>query len=281
MARISLDALNALPSDEFVARLGAIFEHSPWVPEAVAPARPFGSVASLHAAMVAAVDRAGEEKQLALLRAHPMLARRGPLTAASAAEQGSQGLDRLEADEAAVFDALNATYFDRFGFPFIIAVRGQRDRVAIREALARRVRNTPDGERATALAEVAKIARFRLDDLIEDPPAGYLTVHALDTAKGEPARGLPLTLYRTEGAARLELGTWRTNEDGRCDAPILKGTAMRPGVHEVVFDVATWRGDDVGFYDLVPIRFRITDVSAHYHVPLLISPFGYTTYRGS
>jgi 2-oxo-4-hydroxy-4-carboxy-5-ureidoimidazoline decarboxylase len=172
-ARRSLAALNSLDVDAFTALLGGVFEHSPWVARAAYVARPFGSVAELHAAMVRAVANASSERQLRLLLAHPELARPGKLTAASATEQGGMGLNRLAADEAVVFDALNSTYRACFGFPFIIAVRGQRDRDAILAALEARVRNSPEQELATALGEVAKIARFRLDDLIsEDIDAG-------------------------------------------------------------------------------------------------------------
>jgi 2-oxo-4-hydroxy-4-carboxy-5-ureidoimidazoline decarboxylase len=164
--KLGIEALNVLDADSFIALLGSVFEHSPWIARAAYGARPFASLVTLHATMVAVVDNADPDQQLALLRAHPELARRGSLTAASAAEQGSQGLDRLDADESALFDALNSTYRARFGFPFIIAVRGQRDRSAILAALSKRVRHTQDQERATALAEVAKIARYRLEDLI-------------------------------------------------------------------------------------------------------------------
>lgn len=116
-----------------------------------------------------------------------------------------------------------------------------------------------------------------------DPQTGRLTVHALDTALGCPAAGLPLTLFRIDAAVRSEIGAWVTNADGRCDAALLTGDALQAGVYEVVFDVAAWRcnGGDPGFYDLIPIRFRITDPATHYHIPLLVSPYGYTTYRGS
>ncbi len=166
--RTSLATLNTIDRSAFVALLGGIFEHSPWVAEAAFAQRPFASRDALHAAMVAAVDAASHERRLALLRAHPQLARPGALTSASAAEQGSKGLDRLEGDEAAVFDALNTAYAARFGFPFIIAVRGQRDRTAIMAAMSERVRRGVDEEHAAALAEVAKIARFRLEDAIAD-----------------------------------------------------------------------------------------------------------------
>jgi OHCU decarboxylase len=166
---MAIEHLNALPAADFVARLSGIFEHSPWVAEAVLPGRPFADVAALHGAMVAAVHGAGPDAALALLRAHPELARRAPLTAESAAEQGGMGLDRLDHEEAAWFDALNLSYRERFGFPFIIAVRGQRDRSAILAALTARLAHDAPTEQAAALAalaEVAKIARFRLDDLI-------------------------------------------------------------------------------------------------------------------
>jgi 5-hydroxyisourate hydrolase len=119
----------------------------------------------------------------------------------------------------------------------------------------------------------------------DDPPTGSLTVHVLDTALGKPAIGLPLSLFRLGSVVRTQLGAWHTNEDGRCDAPLLVGAALTVGAFEVVFNVGAWREKtapgDAGFYDLIPIRFRVTDPSAHYHIPLLLSPYGYTTYRGS
>jgi 5-hydroxyisourate hydrolase len=112
---------------------------------------------------------------------------------------------------------------------------------------------------------------------------GYLSVHVLDTATGQPAAGLSLTLFRIVAALRTPLGTFVTNEDGRCDAPLLAGAAFTAGIYEVVFHVAAWRAAaaDPGFYDLIPIRFVVTDPAVHIHIPLLLSPFGYTTYRGS
>jgi len=161
--------LDQLSREDFVTRLGSIFEHSPWVAEAVVDARPFGSIERLHEAMVAAVMTAGPERQLALLQAHPelagKLAREGGLTAASAGEQASLGLDRLDAAEVVRFDRANEIYRARFGFPFIIAVKAQRDRRAILEAIETRAGHDRATELATALAEVAKIARFRLEAL--------------------------------------------------------------------------------------------------------------------
>jgi 2-oxo-4-hydroxy-4-carboxy-5-ureidoimidazoline decarboxylase len=168
---IALAALNRMDRDAFVETLKGIFEHSPWIPAAAEPFRPFASVEALHARMVEIVMAAGSGDKRRLLESHPELggkaAREKQLTAASAAEQAGAGLDRLEADEGARLDALNRDYRQRFGFPFIIAVRGQRDREAILRALETRVRNSEAEEIETALGEVAKIARFRLSDLIE------------------------------------------------------------------------------------------------------------------
>ena len=161
---IGLDALNHLDQAGFVRALGAVFEDSPWVAERTYPARPFATLDALHAAMVHVVETAGREAQLALIRAHPDLATRVQLSAASTREQVGAGLDRLPPDEYARFLMLNARYRLRFGFPFVIAVRN-RTPASILAAFERRLENTVDAEITTALREIAHIARFRLEDL--------------------------------------------------------------------------------------------------------------------
>ena len=115
---------------------------------------------------------------------------------------------------------------------------------------------------------------------------GRLTTHVLDTAKGRPAAGLAIALYRA-GSARQEVARATTNPDGRCDAPLLEGEALTAGQYELVFEAGAYF-DKLGvelpepkFLDQVVIRFGIADPRSHYHVPLLLSPFGYSTYRGS
>lgn len=116
----------------------------------------------------------------------------------------------------------------------------------------------------------------------ETQPARRLTTHVLDTSTGRPAAGLTLHLTRIEGEARTHLKTVATNADGRCDAPLLSGEEMAPGAYEIAFEVQTYFGGDDTFLDIVPVRFRIAAQGpAHLHVPLLISPYGYSTYRGS
>jgi 5-hydroxyisourate hydrolase len=116
---------------------------------------------------------------------------------------------------------------------------------------------------------------------------GWLTTHVLDTARGMPAAGLEIALYRVTGAGREKVAEAVTNADGRTDAPLLPKGAMAAGTYELVFragDYLRATGQAVAeplFLDEVPIRFGISDEGAHYHVPLLLSPYGYSTYRGS
>ncbi len=120
---------------------------------------------------------------------------------------------------------------------------------------------------------------------------GRLTTHVLDTSRGRPGEGLDIELFRIDGEARVKLGAFRTNADGRCDQPLLEGTEFAAGIYELVFDAGAYfavqgavGGGDLpepGFLGKVPVRFGISAADAHYHVPLLLSPFGYSTYRGS
>lgn len=167
-ARPTPDMLNTLAHADFVHLLGDVWEDSPWVAEQAFEARPFADVVALHNAMVRVVVNASQEAQLVLLRAHPdlagRLARGGGLTAHSAAEQAGVGLDRLTDAEFDWFDRQNKAYRDRFRFPFIIAVKAHT-RESIKQALAARLDNDPAVEMKTALGEVAKIAKFRLEGL--------------------------------------------------------------------------------------------------------------------
>ncbi len=116
---------------------------------------------------------------------------------------------------------------------------------------------------------------------------GRLTTHVLDTANGCPGAGIPVTLFRVVGSERRALISARTNGDGRTDTPLLEGDAFQAGSYELVFEVAGYhrsqgvRVADPPFLDVIPIRFSIADAAAHYHVPLLVSPWSFSTYRGS
>ncbi|WP_127145321.1 hydroxyisourate hydrolase [Pelagibacterium montanilacus] len=115
--------------------------------------------------------------------------------------------------------------------------------------------------------------------------AGRLTTHVLDTAHGHPAAGMRIALYRSDGADPALVTEVVTNGDGRCDGPLLEGGQMVEGQYLLHFSVGDYfagiEGAKGGFLDVVPVQFTISDPGAHYHVPLLVSPFGYSTYRGS
>ena len=167
--KLTLDEINALDRDAFVARLGFLFEGSPWIADATWPARPFGSSDELHRALCATMLGASVERQVALIRAHPDLAGKaavaGTLTPESTREQSSAGLNRLTPAEYARFSRLNGAYRNTFGFPFVICAR-EHTKESILESFEARLRNDRAEEIATALGEIAKIARLRLLDVL-------------------------------------------------------------------------------------------------------------------
>ena len=116
---------------------------------------------------------------------------------------------------------------------------------------------------------------------------GFLTTHVLDTARGLPAAGLEIALYRIEQSQQILIRTSITNADGRTDSPILPKEEFQTGSYELVFRAGAYLDNHVEglaepkFLNDIPVRFGISDPESHYHVPLLLSPFGYSTYRGS
>ena len=158
--------------DTFISRFGGIYEHSPWVAEAAwDTGQTVADPLALGDAFRIIVEAAGHTRQITLLRAHPDLAGRlglADLTAESSAEQQGAGLDCCTPGELSEFQSLNNAYKDRFGFPFILAVKGH-DRASILDAFRRRVTNEADIEFREALDQVHRIAHFRLQALAEDP----------------------------------------------------------------------------------------------------------------
>jgi 2-oxo-4-hydroxy-4-carboxy-5-ureidoimidazoline decarboxylase len=161
---MTIDDLNAMSRDGFVEAVGWVFEHSPWVAERAWPRRPFESVSALHDAMVAEVNAAPLAEQTALLRAHPDLGARVS-SEASLREQARVGLDALTAADAERLRTLNAAYREKFGFPFLLAVKGAT-KDDILKALERRLPSPRDAEQQEAMRQVFRIARFRLEELI-------------------------------------------------------------------------------------------------------------------
>lgn len=167
----SFAALNESDKKQFVQIIGPVFEHSPWIAETAWKQRPFANFQNLHWALCETVKNSDEEKQLALIRAHPDLAGRaalaGTLSRESTGEQGSAGLNKLSPEEIDLFQKQNATYKNKFGFPFVICARLNK-KEAILAGFEQRLKNSREQEIKTALEEIFKIARLRLNDLISD-----------------------------------------------------------------------------------------------------------------
>ncbi len=161
----NLEQLNAMDQTEFVRVVGPVFEHSPWIAERSWPQRPFTSAEHLLAILRAQVEAARCDEQLALIRAHPDLVTRAQLTQESQNEQASAGLGDLSKEEAEKFQTYNAQYRERFGFPFVICARLNK-KAAMLDAFPGRLQNSREEEIKIALAEIYKIARLRLNDLV-------------------------------------------------------------------------------------------------------------------
>ena len=290
-----LAELNACSKDDFVAALANIFEYSPWIAEQAASARPYAGVNALFAAMKAAVDRAPVELRLALIKAHPDLAnktqRAAGLTLESSAEQNTVGLDRLSDAEYEAFDRLNNAYRAKFGIPYIVCVRRHTKDSILRD-FERRLPNDATAEVVTSIAEICRIAALRLDQLVTSqdrlPVHGRLSTHVLDTHSGKPAAGIAIELIELSnlGASRVVTRAV-TNADGRTDQPLIGGRPVPIGRYELMFSVGNYFAQrqvpmsDPPFLDQIPLRFSVSDPEGHLHVPLLVTPWSYATYRGS
>ncbi len=295
MSAFSLDDLNAASEADFTAALADIYEHSPWVAKAASAGRPFATLPALHEAMMAAVNAAPMETRLALVKAHPDLAgkaaRAGALTADSTDEQASVGLDRLSEEEFARFTRLNDAYQTKFGIPFIVCVR-RHTKDSILRQFERRLGHGAGDEMKTALSEIFRIAALRLDARVEAPErlklSGHLSTHVLDIHGGKPAQGVAIELWELSeaGQDRLLLRAV-TNRDGRTDKPLIAGRPVPIGTYELRFDAGGYftaagvASSDPPYLGVVPIRFSIAEPEGRYHVPLVMTPWSYSTYRGS
>lgn len=295
MARLSLEELNTADEQKFVAALADVFEHAPWVAQLVVGQRPFPTVLALYEAMSAAVSDLPPEKKFDLILAHPDLAgkaaRAGAMTDHSKAEQSSAGLDRLSDRQFEVFEHLNRAYCGKFGFPFIVCVRRHTKR-SILNQFERRLENERGKEADTAVAEICRIAALRLDERVATPNRlkvhGHLSTHVLDTHAGHPAAGVAISLVELsdEGEERLIAGGV-TNRDGRTDRALIAERPIPIGAYELRFDIGDYFEKsgaplaDPPFLGVVPIRFSVAEPEGHYHVPLLVTPWSYSTYRGS
>lgn len=295
MSQISLSDLNAADNADFVATLGNVVEYSPWIAEQLAGKRPFAGINQLHTALMAAIQSAEPDVQLALIRAHPDLAsktqRAAGLTAESTEEQNSAGLDRLSDAEYAAFERVNSAYRDKFGFPYIVCVRRHTKDSVLRD-FETRLRNIAKTETRRAIEEIGRISALRLDQLVAADDKlkvhGRLSTHVLDNHIGKPAAGIAVELVELANLGENRVITRDViNADGRTDQPLISGRPLPIGRYELKFSVGRYYAErnvpmsDPPFLDEIPLRFGISAPEDHYHVPLLITPWSYSTYRGS
>lgn len=294
MARVTLDELNPMDRQAFAAELGDIFEHSAWIAEAAHDARPFSNLLALYQALTETVRHADAARQDKLITAHPDLAgkaaREGAITADSGMEQASAGLNRLSEQEFAKFHKLNDAYRAKFGFPFIICVR-RHGKDSILRQFEHRLANDEAAERCTALNEIFRIAALRLDQRVSGPDRlkvhGRLSTHVIDTYRGNPAAGVTVELFEIASSEGRRIASATTNADGRTDKPLIADQPIPIAEYEIRFGIGGYFADhgtpaaNPPFLGIVPIRFAVAEPEANYHVPLLVTPWSYSTYRGS
>ena len=295
MSSILLSVLNACSRDEFVAALGNVFEYSPWIAEQAAIARPFEGVQQLFDTMKTVVDQTAPDRRLALIRGHPDLAnktqRAAGLTAESSAEQNGAGLDRLSDAEFKAFERVNSAYRTKFGFPYIVCARRHTKDSILRD-FERRLPNDTATEVQNSINEIYRIAALRVAELVVSDDRlevyGRLSTHVLDTHSGRPAEGVAVELVELSdlGASRV-VTRMITNADGRTDQALIYHRPVPIGRYELTFSVGDYFAgrqvatSDPPFLDQIPLRFSVSAPEGHLHVPLLVTPWSYTTYRGS
>ncbi|CAN7395708.1 2-oxo-4-hydroxy-4-carboxy-5-ureidoimidazoline decarboxylase [Pseudorhodoferax sp. LjRoot39] len=276
----TLAQLNAVDTTAFLAHLGEVFEHAPWVAAAVALQRPFASTDALHRAMLAAVAARPEEARVALFNGHPELAgaaaRLGQMTSDSVREQGGLALGALGAEDGARWDALNTAYRVRFGFPFILCIK-RHTRATALAAFAARLANDRATELASTLAEIGRITRLRLAERIADHGLdglhGSVVVQVLDSQHGRSAEGLRLALHDADGAPLAE-----AVEEGR-GLTLLAGAPLRMGRYELRLHLGDYhrqRGAPDALLDVVPVAFAIDAPEAAYRFTLSVAPWAYS-----
>jgi 2-oxo-4-hydroxy-4-carboxy-5-ureidoimidazoline decarboxylase len=277
----TLAQLNTADASAFSDHLGEVFEHAPWVAAAAALQRPFASVDALHRAMLGAVAARPDEARVAQFNGHPELAgaaaRLGAMTADSVHEQDGLALGALDAKDSARWDALNAAYRARFGFPFILCIK-RHTRASALAAFEARLANDLPTELANPLAEIGRVTRLRLAARIADHGLeglyGSLAVQVLDSQRGRPAAGLRVALHDADGVLLAEA----EEEGGGRGAPLLAGAPLRIGRYELrvhLGDYLRRQGDADGLLDIVPMAFAIDAPEADHRLTLAVSPWAY------
>ncbi len=274
---LSLAALNALSPALAESHFRSCCGSSRWV-AAMASGRPFSTLAELHRAADVAWETTGPDDWAEAFEAHPRIGAPGNDAQANA-EQG-RAAESAAATRAALAD-LNTVYERRFGWIYIVCASGRTGDELI-EDLRSRLGNTPERELAMAAAEQHRITRLRLGKLIgAEGNMTRITTHVLDTALGKPGTGIAVRLERFDGGTSVPVAAARTDAEGRVRD--WTPATVPGGRYRLVFETGAWfhaSGRETLYPEIV-IHVIVSESEPHYHIPVLLSPFGYSTYRGS
>ncbi len=282
-----LARIDTLPEAQALAAFLSCCGSRRWA-EVMSSGRPYGDEPALRAAAERAFAALSREDWLEAFSCHPRIGDRGSL-----AERFPQTAEWSESEQGGVADvgedvldallAANRDYEARFGYIFIVCATG-KSAAEMLTLLRERLSHEPEAELEIAAAEQRKITAIRLRKLqSEVTKVSALTTHVLDTSLGRPAAGVAVTLERREAGVFVEIGRGRTDADGRCRELLPKGVSLQSAVYRLTFDTAAYFGErgTPSFYPQVSVLFEVREPAQHHHVPLLLSPFGYSTYRGS
>lgn len=286
---MNLDRLNQLPADEAHRALSACCGATRWV-EGMVNRRPFRDLADLFESAEAIWAALTPEDWREAFTHHPRIGDLDALRKRFGGKQGWAGSEQSGALAASeeLLSALsegNRVYEERFGHIFIVCATG-KTAAEMLMLLEERLLNDPATELSVAASEQARITRLRLEKLVDMSTRHHsaITTHVLDTSRGRPAEGVPLALDHLDAEVGWKkLANAMTDADGRVKHLLPPDHSLASGAYRLIFDVATYYRRHGGecFYPSVPIHFEVKDTGQHYHVPLLLSPFGYSTYRGS
>jgi 5-hydroxyisourate hydrolase/2-oxo-4-hydroxy-4-carboxy-5-ureidoimidazoline decarboxylase len=288
---MTLTAFNKQSSSEAAEILAACCGATGWVKE-VMKGLPFSSEEALITRATSAwYEQCGENDWREAFTQHPKIGDLDSLRLRYAATAHLAGVEQSGVDAAgegtlAALAAGNAAYEKKFGFIFIVCATGKSAEEMLR-LLQDRFENTPGEELRVAMGEQHKITIIRLKKLLDESDWSFLkvsqlTTHVLDTSKGRPGAGITIRLQAPSEAGWQTIAQGVTNSDGRIPDLLPPARSLHPGAYRAVFNTGRYFSDEavLGFYPTVEIQFTVFDGS-HYHVPLLINPFGYSTYRGS
>lgn len=289
---VTLADVNRMDQATFVATFGDTFELSPWVAKDAYAKRPFATVAALHQAMWETFNAVPRAEHITFLRNLPDIGDKnvapGGITEDSKREQQAAGINALNATDLARLIALNKAYKAKFGYGYTICVLRNTPET-IMSQIERRMTYDPDKDLAASLQEEFYITRLRVAGMVTGPGApkvnGDMNTHVLNAVSGKPAEGMGVALFELMGEKRRKLNQATLNAEGRC--ALMDGRPVPIGRYEIHFGLADYfrkTGVAIGdpaYLDFVPVRISIASPEDHYHVPLICTPWSYSTYRGT